>query len=82
MSRVHPNSRHVYVVHKHDVLEHVTDASLNCWCEPVAWQPCTECPSAGEASKNCYKCKDSQHPGLIIPEYGYTGPLVIIHNDR
>jgi hypothetical protein len=79
--KVHPNSRHVFKLEP-TTLAHVTDAGLNCWCEPVAWQPCSECPSAGAESKNCYKCGNGPHPGLHPVEMGFTGALVIIHNDR
>ena len=82
MSRVNPASRHVYKLEDPSDLQHITTDGVMCWCEPEAYMPCTECPGSGEESKNCYKCGNGKHPGLIEVTPGYNGPLVIIHNDR
>jgi len=96
MSLERRNRGDVHVMPAHNHNEH-KNADRLCWCDPTVWQPCTECDDDGPrrrvevgeyigvhgkvVDRDCWKCKDSQHPGLIVPEFGYTGPCVVVHND-
>ena len=67
-------SQHVYPLH--DAIEHMTDLSGLCWCDPNTLKLCPACEAEPEAEPDCWRCKGL---GTIPAEEGYEGPFIFVH---